>query len=80
MDIYGSFATDLSIEGSDIDFTIYPSTKSTSETQSLDIEYATKKLCIEFKNQEFESINAILTATVPIIKLVTYFFIIIFNP
>ena len=66
MDVYGSFATNLAIECSDIDLTIKFSNNNTN-----DIDLAINKLSEELTNlNRIDTINPILTATVPVIKLV----------
>jgi hypothetical protein len=65
-DLYGSFATDLSIESSDIDITI----KFAEERNELEIEEIIEALCANFRGLcLFETINPILTASVPVIKI-----------
>jgi len=68
VEVYGSFATDLQIESSDIDFTIHPVGEDTEEYNTNDIIQNISKVLINF--DDFEEVNPILTATVPIIKLV----------
>jgi hypothetical protein len=66
IDLYGSFATDLSIESSDIDMTI----KFTEERNEVEIEEIIQILCLYFKNLEiFDNINPISKASVPVIKI-----------
>ena len=66
IDLYGSFATDLSIESSDIDITI----KFSEDRGEIDIICLIEKLCESFKTMEvFDSVNPILTASVPVIKI-----------
>jgi hypothetical protein len=65
LDIYGSFATDLSIESSDIDLKI----KLTSDTS--DNEKIITLLTNAFNNENiFSRLTPIFTASVPVIKLV----------
>ena len=61
---YGSFFSDLSIEGSDIDILIYYHKKK----EDCDL-YKDILNLLEQNENEFESINPILTASVPVIKL-----------
>ena len=61
---YGSYFTDLSIEGSDLDILIYYKSKNEFQDFYKDII----ELLTIHKN-EFDFINPILTASVPIIKL-----------
>ena len=70
VDIHGSFATELQIESSDIDFTIHPISMSETfeEYNTNEIIHNICKTLINF--EDFEEVNPILTATVPIIKLV----------
>jgi predicted nucleotidyltransferase len=63
--IYGSFATNLCIESSDIDMTI-----KFQEECHQDQEEIINKLCEFFRNFNFDNINPIVKAAVPIIKLV----------
>lgn len=63
MEIYGSYANGLSIESSDIDLAL----KCYAEEINLNII----KLTDHFKKtKKFEKINPIITASVPVIKLV----------
>ncbi len=65
--MYGSFATNLTIESSDIDLTV----KFNNNLIQKDIEQILNKLSEEFlKLNKFESVNPISTASVPVIKLV----------
>lgn len=65
-DLYGSFATDLSIESSDIDITI----KLAQDRNEVEIEEIIEALCVNFRGLcLFETINPILTASVPVIKI-----------
>lgn len=65
MDLYGSFATDLSIESSDVDITI----KFVELNESID--FVVSNIVAAFKEMKlFENVNPILTASVPVIKLV----------
>ena len=63
---YGSYFTNLSIEGSDIDILIYYKNKSSENSQDFlkDILFMLNK-----HEDKFESIQPILTASVPVIKL-----------
>jgi predicted nucleotidyltransferase len=65
--IYGSFATNLCIESSDIDMTIK---FSEDVDYSHDQEEIISKLCEYFRSCNFDSVNPIVKAAVPIIKLV----------
>ena len=61
---YGSFFTELNIEGSDLDILIYYKKKKEENDLLKDILIILKEF-----NPNFESINPILTASVPVIKL-----------
>jgi DNA polymerase sigma len=61
---YGSFFSDLSIEGSDLDILIYYHKKK----EECDFDKDILSLLLQNEN-EFESIYPILTASVPVIKL-----------
>ena len=63
---YGSHFTELAIEGSDIDILIYYKNKSSENSQDFlkDILFMLNK-----HEDKFESIQPILTASVPVIKL-----------
>jgi DNA polymerase sigma len=66
IDLYGSFATDLSIESSDIDITI----KFADDRKEVEIVEVIEALCANFRGLcLFETINPILTASVPVIKI-----------
>ena len=63
-DIYGSYATDLSIESSDVDMLI-------KMNECVDLDSLITKICIFFVGMKcFETITPITTATIPVIKLV----------
>lgn len=66
IDIYGSFATDLCIENSDIDLTIRILDNNSTSTD----DHFTKLFQEIDKLKIFDSVNPILTASVPILKLV----------
>jgi DNA polymerase sigma len=77
--IYGSFATDLNIENSDIDISVHykRKTNSTNTESEYDgvrfqtVESIINELVNSFSNLKiFELINPIYTASVPVIKLV----------
>ena len=61
---YGSFFSDLSIEGSDLDILVYYQKK----TEECDF-YRDLLTILKQNENEFENICPILTATVPVIKL-----------
>ena len=61
---YGSFFTELNIEGSDLDILIYYKKKKEENDLLKDILIILKEF-----TPNFESINPILTASVPVIKL-----------
>jgi len=66
IDLYGSFATDLSIESSDIDITI----KFEEEKTESQIKEKIERLCVSFNNLKlFDNVIAITTASVPVIKI-----------
>ena len=66
IDLYGSFATDLSIESSDIDITI----KFENEKTETQIKENIEKLCVSFNNLKlFETVTPITSASVPVIKI-----------
>ncbi len=66
IDLYGSFATELSIESSDIDITI----RFGDEKTEVDIDDIFDKLCIHFREINiFDFINPIMSASVPVIKI-----------
>ncbi len=65
LDIYGSFATDLSIECSDIDLSI-----RISDVIAEKIEFILYISRILSEKKIFDSLIPITTASVPIIKLV----------
>lgn len=63
-ELYGSFATELSIESSDVDILIKVS------SESFDPEAVINKICIFLASTKlFENITPIATASIPIIKL-----------
>ena len=66
LDIYGSFATGLMIEASDIDIKVRLNTEDKEELEKLFFLLASN---LKEKNK-FELINPISTASVPVIKLV----------
>ena len=71
IEIYGSFVTNLSIESSDIDIAIrfdYDKHENINEIDNLKYELSAK-----FENMEnkFDKIQSILTASIPVIKLVS---------
>ena len=75
VDIYGSFASDLGIESSDIDITIKLENKIIVNESSNDIEVDIMDIMVSlvenFKQLgTFETITPIYTASVPVIKLV----------
>ena len=70
IDVYGSFANDLAIESSDIDISIIYEQTNNFKYISNDIINKLKLLNV------FENIEPILTASVPVIKIVNYIFII----
>lgn len=73
MEIYGSFVTELSIESSDVDMTL--KLKNDSDIEEIELDLIINKLCDYFtKNKLIESVNPITTASVPVIKIVNYFF------
>ena len=66
IDIYGSFATDLCIESSDIDLTVRILDPTVTSSEEIFV-----KLLDNFqKLKVFETVNPIFTASVPILKLV----------
>ena len=65
IEVYGSYATGLMIEASDIDIKI----KLNKETKT-DLNSFFKKVCEKLENEnKFDEINPIETASVPVIKL-----------
>jgi len=79
INIYGSFANDLSIESSDIDLIVKyelknyenPNINVAQNNYIIDIEYIISFLTNSFeKNHCMDKVNPIYTASVPIIKLV----------
>jgi DNA polymerase sigma len=77
--LYGSFATELEIESSDIDITVKFQNKNDNENNRINnsfipnyfIESTISKLAKSFINKNiFNIVNPIYTATVPVIKLV----------
>ncbi len=77
LNLYGSFATDLEIESSDIDITVRYCHESVSSHQqsylgyNYSVESVINKLVKTFKTKNiFEIVNPIYTASVPVIKLV----------
>ena len=65
IEVYGSYATGLMIEASDIDIKI----KLSKETKT-DVDSFFKKVCEKLeKEKKFDEINPIETASVPVIKL-----------
>lgn len=70
IDIYGSFASDLSIESSDIDLKV---NILKEDSENIDYETIIFSL-VRFFNEKnlFESASPISTASIPIIKLVNY--------
>jgi len=69
IDTYGSFSTNLSIESSDIDLAVV-----ILEESILNFDRLINNLCTKITSMKntytFENINVILTASVPVIKLV----------
>ncbi len=82
LSLFGSFASDLEIESSDIDITVKYRNKSENEykhqsflTQNYYIENIIHRLVKSFTAKNlFEVINPIYTATVPVIKLVKFYY------
>jgi predicted nucleotidyltransferase len=75
IDVYGSFASDLSIESSDIDIKIrlkaVEETSSDSASPQMDLEQMIMLLVKNFNSLNlFESVIPIYTASVPIVKIV----------
>lgn len=71
IEIYGSFVTNLSIESSDIDISIrfdYDKHENINEIDNLKYELSAK---FENMKNKFDKIQSILTASVPVIKLVS---------
>jgi len=65
LDVYGSFATNLAIESSDIDFTI-------KFNNVIDVDLVIDHLSDDLnKLNIIENVNPISTASVPVIKLVS---------
>ncbi len=67
MEVYGSYATDLLIESSDIDIAVRFNENSTGDMDSLLNKLSAK---INAMKSIFENINIIPTASVPVIKIV----------
>lgn len=88
VNIYGSFANDLSIECSDIDLIVKYEIKQDCDNPNfqgiqnyaiLDIEFIISYLTNAFNEVKcMEKVNPIYTASVPIIKLVSVFFVYLF--
>jgi DNA polymerase sigma len=76
--VYGSFATDLAIESSDIDITVNYFCKNeenmnTYLNDNLSTEMIINKLVKTFNlnhKKMFDNVNPIYTASVPVVKLV----------
>jgi DNA polymerase sigma len=65
-EIYGSYATELSIESSDVDILIK------IDQDFVDLDNLINKICISFASLKvIDSINPIATASIPVIKLVS---------
>jgi predicted nucleotidyltransferase len=70
LNLYGSFATDLEIESSDIDITVKYHSKSDENYNNFQTEFLINRLVKTFLSKElFENVNPIYTASVPVIKL-----------
>ena len=63
---YGSYFTNLSIEGSDVDILIYYKNKNVEKNKDF---FDDLLLILKQNEDKFESIQPILTASVPVIKL-----------
>jgi hypothetical protein len=70
LEVYGSFASEMDIETSDMDVTVKFEDMDNSSKLDIDYSFIMKKLVdYLYKLKTFDSVNPIYTASVPVIKL-----------